>query len=200
VGCVTLPTGQGGNVAKLCRACNAAGQTDLRGTLMGNDTGLERTLVLLKPDAVARGLIGRVLTRFEDALLKVVACKMVWMDADLARRHYFDLEERFGPTVYNAMAEFMQSGPVLALVLEGVEAVACTRKLVGSTYPDQAPPGTIRGDLAHMSKAYANERGIAVANLVHASGNVAEAAHEIGVWFTKDEMQDYQSAAERFLR
>ncbi len=69
------------------------------------------------------------------------------------------------------MAEFMQSGPVIALVLEGVEAVACTRKLVGSTYPDQAPPGTIRGDFAHMSKAYANARGIAVANLVHASGN-----------------------------
>ncbi len=167
---------------------------------MGNDTGLERTLVLLKPDAVARGLIGRVLSRFEDALLKVVACKMVWMDADLTRRHYFDLEERFGPAVYHAMAEFMQSGPVLALVLEGVEAVACTRKLVGSTYPDQAPPGTIRGDFAHMSRAYANERGIAVANLVHASGNVEEAAHEVDVWFGKDEIQEYPSAGERFLR
>jgi nucleoside-diphosphate kinase len=167
---------------------------------MGNDTGLERTLVLLKPDAVARGVIGRLLTRFEDALLKVVACKMVWMDADLARRHYFDLEERFGPAVYNAMAEFMESGPVLALVLEGVEAVACTRKLVGSTYPDQAPPGTIRGDFAHMSRAYANERGIAVANLVHASGSVDDAAHEIDVWFSKDEIHEYPSAAERFLR
>ncbi len=98
------------------------------------------------------------------------------------------------------MAEFMQSGPVLALVLEGVEAVACTRKLVGSTYPDQAPPGTIRGDFAHMSKAYANERGIAVANLVHASGNVEEAAHEIDVWFAKDEVLEYLSAAERFIR
>jgi nucleoside-diphosphate kinase len=167
---------------------------------MGNDTGLERTLVLLKPDAVARGVIGRVLTRFEDAMLKVVACKMVWMDADLTRRHYFDLEERFGAGVYNAMAEFMQSGPVLALVLEGVEAVACTRKLVGSTYPDQAPPGTIRGDFAHMSKAYANERRIAVANLVHASGNADDAAHEIDVWFSKDEIHEYPSAAERFLR
>jgi len=167
---------------------------------MGNDTGLERTLVLLKPDAVARGVIGRVLTRFEDAMLKVVAGKMVWMDADLTRRHYFDLEERFGAGVYNAMAEFMQSGPVLALVLEGVEAVACTRKLVGSTYPDQAPPGTIRGDFAHMSKAYANERRIAVANLVHASGNADDAAHEIDVWFSKDEIHEYPSAAERFLR
>ena len=108
---------------------------------MGNDTGLERTLVLLKPDAVARGLIGRVLTRFEDALLKVVACKMVWMDADLTRRHYFDLEERFGPAVYNAMAEFMQSGPVLALVLEGVEAVACTQE---ARRLDLSRPGAAR--------------------------------------------------------
>jgi nucleoside-diphosphate kinase len=167
---------------------------------MSNDTGVERTLLLLKPDAVARGLIGRVLARFEDNLLKVVASKMVWMDADLTRRHYFDLEERFGPAVYNAMAEFMQSGPVVAFVLEGVEAVACTRKLVGSTYPDQAPPGTIRGDFAHMSQAYANARGIAVANLVHASGNVEEAAYEIDVWFTKDEIQQYLSVADRFVR
>ncbi len=167
---------------------------------MSHDTGVERTLVLLKPDAVARGLAGRVLARFEDALLKVIAVKMVWMDADLTRRHYFDLEDRFGPAVYNSMAEFMQSGPVIALVLEGVEAVSCTRKLVGSTYPDQAPPGTIRGDFAHMSRAYANKRGIAVANLVHASGNVEEAHHEIGVWFAKDEIHDYPSMADRYIR
>ena len=167
---------------------------------MSNDTGVERTLVLLKPDAVARGLVGRVLSRFEDAMLKVVASKMVWMDADLTRRHYFDLEERFGPAVYNSMATFMQSGPVLAIVLEGVEAVACTRKLVGSTYPDQALPGTIRGDFAHMSRDYANERGIPVANLVHASGNREEAAYEIGVWFAKDEIFEYPSVSERFIR
>lgn len=167
---------------------------------MSTDTGVQQTLVLLKPDAVARGLVGRVLTRFEDAMLKVVASKMVLMDADLTRRHYFDLEERFGPTVYAAMAEFMQSGPVLAVVLEGVDAVACTRKLVGPTYPDQAPPGTIRGDFAHMSQAYANSRGIAVANLVHASGNADEAKQEISVWFAEDEIIAYPSAAERFER
>jgi nucleoside-diphosphate kinase len=167
---------------------------------MSDDTGVERTLVLLKPDAVARGLIGRILARFEDNLLKVVAAKMVWMDADLTKRHYFDLEERFGEGVYNAMAEFMQSGPVLAVVLEGIEAVACTRKMVGSTYPDQAAPGTIRGDFAHMSRAYANEHGIAVANLVHASGNTKEAMQEIEVWFSKDEIHDYPTTAQRYLR
>ena len=167
---------------------------------MSTDTGVEQTLVLLKPDAVARGLVGRIVTRFEDAMLKIVASKMVWMDPDLMRRHYFDLEERFGQPVYAAMAQFMQSGPVLAMVLEGVDAVACTRKLVGPTYPDQAPPGTIRGDFAHMSREYANKRGIAVANLVHASGNGDEAKQEISVWFTAAEIVEYPVAAERFER
>jgi nucleoside-diphosphate kinase len=167
---------------------------------MTNDTGVERTLVLFKPDAVARGLTGRILARFEDNLLKIVAAKMVWMDAELTRRHYFDLEERFGAVVYNSMAEFMQSGPVIAIVLEGVEAVACVRKMVGSTYPDQAPPGTIRGDFAHMSQAYANSHGIAVANLVHASGKPEEAEKEIDVWFAKAELHDYHTVAQQYLR
>jgi nucleoside-diphosphate kinase len=166
---------------------------------MSDVTGLERTLVLLKPDAVARGLVGQVLTRFENALLKVIATKMVWMDADLTRRHYFDLEDRFGPDVYNAMAGFMQTGPVIAIILEGVDAIATTRKLVGATYPDQAAPGTIRGDFAHMSRNYANSHKVAVANLVHASGNAEEAAREIDVWFAKDEIHEYRSAAEQYV-
>jgi nucleoside-diphosphate kinase len=124
---------------------------------------------------------------------------MVWMDADLARRHYFDLEERFGPDVYNLMADFMQSGPVIALVLEGVGAVALVRKMVGATYPDEAAPGTIRGDFAHQSRAYANARKMAVANLVHASGNPAEAQREIGVWFTEQEIVSYPSAAQQYV-
>jgi nucleoside-diphosphate kinase len=166
---------------------------------MTDTTGVERTLVLLKPDAVARGVVGSILTRFENALLKIVATKMVGMDADLTRRHYFDLEDRFGPDVYNAMATFMQTGPVIAVILEGVDAIACTRKIVGATYPDQAAPGTIRGDLAHMSQAYANRTKVAVANLVHASGNAEEAEREIDVWFAKDEIHDYRSAAQRYV-
>ena len=166
---------------------------------MGDVTGIERTLVLLKPDAVARGLVGKILTRFEDALLKIVACKMVRMDAALNRQHYFDLEERFGPSVYNAVAAFMETGPVLAVVLEGVEAVAEVRKLVGATYPDQAVPGTIRGDYAHQSKTYANANGLAVANLVHASANPAEAKREIDVWFNERDMHEYQTLAEKYV-
>jgi nucleoside-diphosphate kinase len=162
---------------------------------MSDDSGIQRTLVLIKPDAVARGLIGRVLSRFDDALLKVVGARMVRMDADLTRRHYFDLEDRFGPDVYGLMAQFMQSGPVVALVLEGVGAVPCVRKLVGSTYPDQAAPGTIRGDFAHMSRAYANAHGLPVANLVHASGNASDAEREIGVWFDQAELFDYSPVA-----
>ncbi len=165
---------------------------------MSDDTGVERTLVLLKPDAVARGLTGRVLARFEDALLKIVAIKMVQMDAGLVRRHYFDLEERFGPDVYNLMATFMASGPVVALVLEGVGAVACVRKMVGATYPDQALPGTIRGDYAHQSKAYANAHKLAVANIVHASGNPEEAQREISVWFD-GEFLGYPLAAGQYI-
>ena len=166
---------------------------------MSDDTGVERTLVLLKPDAVARGLVGQIVARFESALLKIVATRMVWMDADLTRRHYFDLEERFGAQVYNGMAGFMQTGPVLALILEGVDAIGCTRKLVGATFPEDAAPGTIRGDFAHMSKAYANTHHVPVANLVHASGNAEDATREIGVWFAKDEVFEYQTAAERFI-
>lgn len=166
---------------------------------MSDVTGIERTLVLLKPDAVARGLVGQVLSRLEAALLKIVAAKMVWMDAELTRKHYFDLEERFGPRVYETVAGFMQTGPVLAVVIEGVEAVACVRKLVGSTYPDQAAPGTIRGDLAHQSKAYANAHGLPVANLVHASANADDAKREVEVWFSASEMLDYQVLAHSYI-
>jgi len=160
---------------------------------------VERTLVLLKPDAVARGLVGRLIQRFEDAGLKIVGVRMRQMNAELARRHYFDLEERFGRSVFDVTASFMQSGPVIALVLEGVEAVANVRKLVGSTFPNQAPAGTVRGDFAHISKAYSEGKGSVVANLVHASGNVDEAKYEVDVWFGPDELFEYQTVAERLL-
>jgi nucleoside-diphosphate kinase len=159
---------------------------------------VERTLVLLKPDAVARGLIGRVVQRFEDAGLKVVGTKMVQMDAELAKKHYFDLEERFGKDVFDLTASFMQMGPVIALVLEGVEAVANVRRLVGSTFPDQSAPGTIRGDFAHVSKAYSQANKIVAANLVHASGKPEEAKYEIDLWFSSAELFDYQTVAEKY--
>jgi nucleoside-diphosphate kinase len=141
----------------------------------------ERTLVILKPDAVVRGLAGRILQRFEDTALKIVGMKMQTLDAEFTRKHYFDLEERLGATVYNAF------------VLEGEDAVATVRKIVGSTYPNEAQPGSIRGDFAHQSKAIATQTGKAVANLVHASGNRDEAKYEISLWFSDSELHTYQS-------
>jgi nucleoside-diphosphate kinase len=158
----------------------------------------ERTLVILKPDAVARGLAGRILQRFEEASLKIIGMKMRTMDADFTRKHYFDLEERLGAAVYNATAGFMQRGPVIAFVLEGEDAVGTVRKLVGTTYPNEAQPGSIRGDFAHQSKAVATATGKPVANLVHASGNRDEAEYEVKLWFDESELYTYRTAADAF--
>ena len=163
-----------------------------------SDLGVERTLVLLKPDAVARGLAGRITARFEDAALKIVGVKMKHMDADFTRQHYFDLEQRLGADVYNLTAAFMQSGPVIALALEGVDAVAKVRKIIGSTYPNEAPPGTVRGDFAHQTKASSEVSGKAVMNLVHASGNSEEAKYELDLWFPAAERFEYETLAQKF--
>ncbi|MGW3468764.1 nucleoside-diphosphate kinase [Saccharopolyspora sp. NPDC000995] len=159
---------------------------------------VQRSLVLLKPDAVARGLAGRIVGRFEDALLKIVGVKMVQMDAEFTRKHYFDLEERRGAEAYNSTAEFMQSGPVIAVVLEGVDAVTKVRSIVGTTFPEEAAPGTIRGDFAHQTKASSNTTGKAIMNLIHASGNAEEAKYEVELWFSPAELFNYKSAADAF--
>jgi len=160
---------------------------------------VERTLVLLKPDAVARGLAGRLIQRFEDAGLKIVGVRMRQIDDELARKHYFDLEERFGKSVFDVTAGFMQTGPVISMVLEGVNAVTNVRKLVGNTFPNEAPAGTIRGDFAHTSRAYTEAKHSVVANLIHASGNVDEAKYEVDLWFGPDDLFEYQTVAERYL-
>ena len=159
---------------------------------------LERTLVVLKPDAVARALVGRVIQRLEDAGLKIVGVQMKLLDDEFTRRHYFDLEERYGKAIYDANAQAMRRGPVIALAVEGVEAVANVRRLVGGTYPNEAAPGTIRGDFAHQSRAYCTDRDKGVANLVHASGNTDEAKYEVELWFGADQQFDYRTAAESF--
>lgn len=163
-----------------------------------SDLGVEQTLVLLKPDAVARGLMGRILSRFEDAGLKIVGVKMKHLDAEFTRKHYFDLEDRAGSAVYTTTANFMQSGPVVAVALEGVEAVSKVRKIIGPTFPDQAAPGTVRGDFAHQTKASSEASGKAVMNLVHASGNSEEAKYEVELWFDASERFQYETLTERF--
>jgi nucleoside-diphosphate kinase len=155
-------------------------------------------LVVLKPDAVQRGLCGRIIQRLEDAGLKIVTGRLRTVDADLAHRHYADVETRWGQAAFDKVASFMQSGPVLALAIEGVDAVPVVRKLIGSTFPDQAAPGTIRGDFSHHSQAHADETGRPIMNLVHASGTAEEAATELANWFDPAEFVDYTSVHEAF--
>lgn len=157
----------------------------------------EQTLVLIKPDGVERGLIGAIITRFEQAGLKIGAMKLVRVDETFAKEHYSDLAERRGEEISRLMIDFLVSGPVVALVLEGVEAIALVRKMVGETEPKTAQPGTIRGDFAHVSYGYANAKGIAVKNIIHASSSETDAKKEIPLWFSGEEIFSYEAVHER---
>lgn len=154
---------------------------------------IERTLVLLKPDAVQRSVCGELISRFEKAGLKIVGLKMVWADEELSKKHYkAHIEKSF----YKGLEEMIIEGPVVAIVLEGVDAVPVVRKIVGATEPKQALPGTIRGDYAHVSIEHANSKGRCVRNLIHASGNYDEAKEEINLWFSPKELHTYKTANE----
>lgn len=158
---------------------------------------MEQTLILIKPDALQRGLAGEILSRFERAGLKIVGVKMVHPDEQHYDHHYetiSKLKTRAGEAVHRLNMEFMISGPVIAVILEGVEAVSLVRKMIGVTEPKSAAPGTIRGDYAHMSVAHANSKDGALPNLVHASGDKIEAKQEIAHWFSESELFDYKTA------
>jgi len=162
---------------------------------------MEKTLIILKPDAVARGLVGEILTRFERAGFKIIACKMVRPDEEHYHHHYETISKiasRRGEDVYKRNAEAMMAGPVIAAVLEGIDAVELVRKMVGDTEPKLAAPGTIRGDYAHMSIPHANKTGRGLPNLIHASGNSEEAKQEIEHWFTAAELFEYKTVHQQF--
>src|SRR3989344_4899945 len=132
--------------------------------------GLERTLVLLKPDAINRGIVGEVLQRFERMGAKMVGMKLLVSAKDTAMKHYTeDLAKRRGVKIRKMMIDMLTSGPIVAIVFEGVDIVEVTRKLVGATEPKSALPGTIRADYAHVSYRYSDEKGIGIYNLIHAS-------------------------------
>jgi nucleoside-diphosphate kinase len=183
----------------------------------------EKTLVLLKPDAIKRHLVGRILQRFEETGLKIVAMKMVWADKKLAEKHY-PLDETWAQGVYDKTVaaykkenkpvdfkdhielgkriqaynmDFISEGPVIAIVLEGFHAVELVRKLVGSTEPRQSAPGTIRGDFTSISSyAVADSLKKAVRNLIHASDSVENAKREIAVWFSPKELHEHKTHAD----
>jgi len=157
---------------------------------------IQKTLVLLKPDAVQRCFVGKIIERFENVGLKIVGMKMIWIDKDHGKKHYFDVEERHGKKVLNSLVDYLTEGPVIAMVLEGVSAVDNVRKIVGSTYPNEAMPGTIRGDFSHISKNYANANDKKVSNLIHASAKPEEAEYEIKLWFKPEEIHTYKTVHE----
>jgi len=164
---------------------------------------IERTLVVFKPDAIQRGIVGEILTRFERVGLKVVATKMIAPSREHYYKHYEEIGKmitRRGQDKFDITLEMMVQGPVIAMVLEGVESVELVRKLVGTTEPKSAAPGTIRGDYSHMSFGYADGEGRGIPNLIHASGDSDEAVQEIAHWFSDEELYDYQALNEKFTR
>jgi nucleoside-diphosphate kinase len=164
---------------------------------------MERTLIIFKPDAVQRGIVGEILTRFERAGLKIVGAKMLRPDYEHFFQHYEGigtLKTRKGDKIFEDQLASMQEGPVLAMVLEGVEAVEFVRKMVGSTEPKSAQPGTIRGDFAHVTYGAAASVNRGVANIIHASAEPAEAQKEIAHWFSESELFEYETVHEKFTQ
>jgi len=136
---------------------------------------MDRTLILVKPDAFARGLTGEIIARFERKGLRIVALKHMTLTGDVAERHYAEHE---GKPFFGELVEFITSGPTLALVVEGEGAIATLRKTIGATNPADAEPGSIRGDLANSMPD----------NLVHGSDSPESAAREVALWFSDDEL------------
>lgn len=189
----------------------------------------ERTFVLVKPDGVKRGLVGECVTRFEQRGLKLIGLKMIsatkehidghlpksaeWMEA-IGQKSLNDYQtyginpvsllgtddpRKIGRMVREWGVEFLTSGPMVAMVVKGIHAITMVRKIVGNTLPSKAEMGTIRGDYSVDSAILANSGKRAVHNLVHASGDAEEAAHEIRHWFAPEEIHDYKRAEEDIM-
>jgi len=201
---------------------------------MGNDDILfgmertghhERTLVIVKPDGVQRGLVGEIISRFEKKGLKIVAMKMVFPDRKLAAEHYDQPEEdmlllgnrtlesyaekgikhplndpiAIAKDIQNKLVDYLSTGPVVAFVIEGAHAIAHVRKIRGATNPLSADVGTITADLTIDSYFISDDSSRAIRNLAHASGSKAEADREIALWFRESELNDYELAIEKIL-
>ena len=147
---------------------------------------MERTLVIIKPDGVQRGLVGPILTRLERRGLRLAAMKLIQITPELAARHY---QIHQGKPFYKGLIDFITSGPVVVAVIEGQDAINTVRKTMGATNPAQAEPGTIRAD-------YALEIG---RNLVHGSDGADTAAYEIPLFFTESEILSYERAIDAWI-
>jgi nucleoside-diphosphate kinase len=177
---------------------------------------MERTLVLIKPDAVQRAIIGEIISRFERCGLKIIAMKMIYASKETAGEHYADDEQwlltmgektrqnyerkglkmdktplEHGKMVRQQLIDFISMSPIVAVVIEGHNAVAHVRKIVGPTSPADAPPGTIRGDFSFETYQMADSLGRPLQNLIHASSAVDEAQREISIWFKSEELHSW---------
>lgn len=189
----------------------------------------QRTLVLVKPDGVKRGLVGEVLKRIEQRGLKLIAVKMVQVDRKHLEKHFpsdpewmarlgdkglktfaeYDLDPKehmgtddrveIGRRVKESLFEYMTSGPIVAMVVEGLHAIDMVRKLAGNTLPVFAEMGTVRGDFSVDSPAVANIEGRAIHNIMHASETPEEAENEIDLWFRPEEIHSYKRAEEDIM-
>jgi len=185
----------------------------------------EKTLVLIKPDGVQRGLIGEIIKRYERTGLKLVALKMVVPTDEMVERHYLidpqwkikagqksiesykkkglqppnNNPEEIGERVLNSLKKYLASGPVIAMVFEGINAVGIVRKITGLTEPLSSDVGTIRGDFTIDSYEVADVDNRAVRNLIHASGSSEEAEKEINIWFQPEEIINYRLINESIL-
>lgn len=147
---------------------------------------MERTFLMIKPDAVQRNLIGEIISRIERKGLKLVAGKLMQVPLELAQQHYSEHE---GKPFYDNLISFITSAPVFAMVVEGEDAVAVSRHIIGSTNPSEATPGSIRGDL-----------GLTVGrNIIHGSDSVESAQREINLWFNDNEITSYEAPREAWL-
>ncbi len=147
---------------------------------------METTLIILKPDAVQRGLMGRIISRFEDKGIQVVGAKFIQISSELAATHY---ESHQGKPFYDGLVSFMTSSPVLVLALRGVGAISICRKMMGATFGSNAEPGTIRGDFG-VSNSF---------NLIHGSDSPEAAARELSLFFGTGEVLDWSRAGEGWI-
>ena len=182
----------------------------------------EKTLVLIKPDGVKRGLVGETIARFEKRGLKIVSLEMIWAKRSQVDNHYphdpawikrlgektlknyqsFNLDpvkelgtddpEKIGQIVRGWLLDYLTSGPMVKIVVEGNHAITMVRKIVGSTMPAEAIPGTIRGDFSIDDAAKANREKRSIYNIIHASENEEEAQHELDLWTAAEDIFDYQ--------
>ena len=185
----------------------------------------ERSLVIVKPDGVQRGLVGEIITRFEKKGLKISAMKMLWPTKEMAKKHYDQPESamrllgertlasyaekgekhwssdpmEIARDIQKKLVNYLATGPVVAMVVEGAHAIAHVRKIRGATNPLGADIGTITGDYTIDSYFISDLDTRAIRNLVHASGTVEEAENEIKIWFEEGELMDYDLAIDKIL-